>query len=465
MKYLNKILYILSFCVVLSFVSCDKILEVDLPSNIVSQEEVFEDPVTIKLAVTGLYEHNFLETNSIYSDVLVRLLSIAADESYHNQPNLPNYVELTSNTYGPANSYIAYLWTLPYESILLSNDLISHLLETAVISEVEKRHYIGEAKYFRAYDYFILVNIFGDVPWVISSNVFETELLPRESKEKIITEKDGIIDDLKYAKTALATSNNPRTRVTKASASALLARVYLYHRDWEDAEREANEVITTSGYKLETNLENVFLRTSKETILSVSSSGSSPSYVDRTSMGMYMLNVSFFRLTDELVNSFEDNDLRKEKWLKDEGAYFHCWKYKRNKTSAAGAAEDLVLLRLSEQYLIRAEARAQQNKLTGVNGAIADLDTIRHRAGLDYLPQTLSKEEVLLAIENERRHELFLEEGHRWWDLVRTGRADAVLGSFPGKQWASYKALFPIPIDELIRNRKLTPNPGYGEVN
>jgi hypothetical protein len=74
----------------------------------------------------------------------------------------------------------------------------------------------------------------------------------------------------------------------------------------------------------------------------------------------------------------------------------------------------------------------------------------------------------LLAIENERRHELFVEEGHRWWDLVRSGRADAVLGNkdkFPEKQWESYKALFPVPEAELTQNSNLTPNPGYGDID
>jgi hypothetical protein len=80
------------------------------------------------------------------------------------------------------------------------------------------------------------------------------------------------------------------------------------------------------------------------------------------------------------------------------------------------------------------------------------------------LSETLSKEQVLLAVENERRHELFLEEGHRWWDLVRTGRADLVLNAVSGKQWEPYKALLPVPEEEIDKNKNLTPNPGYGDI-
>jgi hypothetical protein len=460
MKYFNKILYPASLFLALSFVSCDKLLDVELPSTIVSRENVFSDPDIARTAVNGLYAQNFF-VNNIYEYMLPFYLSNIADEAYHNSIN---YDPLRYNTYSPATSYIGSLWEYPYKTILLSNDLIEQLSATSVFTEDEQREHIGEAKYFRAYGYFVLVNLFGDVPWVKSTNVLETALYPREAKEKIIADPEGIIDDLKYAETALTGSDNTKTRVTKAAASALLARVYLYHREWANAETKADGVIKTSGYEFDPNLDNVFLRTSKEAIFSASSTASMPSYVNRTYLGYYFLNASYFKLTDDLVNSFEEGDLRKEKWLKNEGAYYHCWKYKRNSATAAGADEDLVLLRLSEQYLIRAEARAQQGKLTGENGAVADINVIRARAGLGSLPETLSKEETLLAIENERRHELFLEEGHRWWDLVRTGRADAILGAFSGKQWETYKSLLPVPEKEIDKNKNLTPNPGYGDI-
>ena len=460
MKHFNKTFYLLSFTILLSSMSCDDMLDVDLPGNIVPRDGVFDSPEAIEAAVKGMYAENFF-VQGIYEYILPLYLSIAADESYHNLPNNYNFEELRTNTYSPSNSYVGLLWSYPYASTLLSNDLIESLSRTAVISEEKKRHYTGEAKYFRAYNYFVLVNLFGDVPWVKSANIRETALQPREPKENIISGPEGIVDDLKYAETALANSDNSNAHITKAAASALLARVYLYHGDWADAEAKAGEVIGTSGYELEADLDNVFLRSSKETILRASSAAAMPSYVGRAYLGVLLLNGSYFRLTGDLVNSFDDADLRRQKWFKNEGTYIHAWKYKRNSASSAGAAEDLVLLRLAEQYLIRAEARAQQGNLTG---AVADINAIRVRAGLEPLPETLSKEQVLLAVENERRHELFVEEGHRWWDLVRTGRADAVLGNktnFPEKQWESCKALFPVPEGELTNNSSLTPNPGY----
>jgi hypothetical protein len=461
MKYFNKKrFYSTSLFLVLFFTSCDSLLETDLPSNIVPQEDVYSNIDFTRAAVTGMYAQNFF-ANGIYEYLLPYFLSSAVDETYHNSTSFEMW---RYNTYSPASVDVESLWVSTYKSVALSNDLIEQLSTTTVLPQKEQQENIGEARYFRAYDYFVLVNLFGDVPWVKSTNVLETTMLPRESKEKIITEPEGIIDDLQRAETALENSENTNAFVTKAAASALLARVYLYHEEWGKAETKADEVIRTSGYELETDLNDVFLRTSKESIFRISSSDAGSSYVGRTYIGFIALSRNYFRVTDDLLNSFEEGDLRREKWIKDEGTYSHTHKYKRNTSSSAGAAEDLVLLRLAEQYLIRAEARAQQNKLTGNNGAIADLNIIRNRAGLNDLPQTLTKNEVLFAVENERRHELFLEEAHRWWDLIRTGRIDAVLGAFSDKLWEPYKALLPIPASEIDKNQNLTSNPGYGDI-
>ncbi|MNS80528.1 SusD family protein [compost metagenome] len=114
-------------------------------------------------------------------------------------------------------------------------------------------------------------------------------------------------------------------------------------------------------------------------------------------------------------------------------------------------------MRLSEQYLIRAEVRAQQGDLIG---AKEDLDAIRNRAGL---PQTTAgtKQEILDAILQERRWELFTEYGHRFFDLKRSGKIDAVL-SITKTGWNTTDVLFPLPQNELSINPNLLPqNSGY----
>jgi starch-binding outer membrane protein, SusD/RagB family len=114
-------------------------------------------------------------------------------------------------------------------------------------------------------------------------------------------------------------------------------------------------------------------------------------------------------------------------------------------------------LRLAEQYLIRAEARAQRENQAG---AIDDLNVIRNRAGLLPLAYGLSKADVLLAVEKERKLELFGEGyGHRWIDLSRTNRINAVLSAEKPATWRATAALWPVPNIEIINNPALTPNP------
>jgi hypothetical protein len=119
------------------------------------------------------------------------------------------------------------------------------------------------------------------------------------------------------------------------------------------------------------------------------------------------------------------------------------------------------MLRLGEQYLIRAEARAHSND---INGATADINMIRARAGLSAISPA-DQASLLIAIEKERRVELFTESGHRWFDLKRTNRADAILAPIKGNDWQSTDQLFPIPASEFLLDPGLRghQNPGYSE--
>ena len=123
-----------------------------------------------------------------------------------------------------------------------------------------------------------------------------------------------------------------------------------------------------------------------------------------------------------------------------------------------------MVLRLAEQYLIRAEANAHSGDLAS---AIKDLNIIRQRAGLGTLPSSLTQAQVIAAVAQERRIELFAEWGHRWFDLKRTGQVDAVMSEITPQKvgaitgWKSYQQLYPIPQSERQLNPNLTQNPGY----
>jgi hypothetical protein len=118
------------------------------------------------------------------------------------------------------------------------------------------------------------------------------------------------------------------------------------------------------------------------------------------------------------------------------------------------------VMRLPEQYLIRAEARAMQGRLSG---AIKDLDVVRSRAGLELLADMepdMDGEGLLEEIMDQRKKELFAEWGHRWLDLKRSGRATEVLGPIK-PLWQDTDILFPIPEEERGKNPNLSQNNGY----
>ena len=270
-----------------------------------------------------------------------------------------------------------------------------------------------------------------------------------------------IIKDLQEAKNLLPENYDAagRTRPNKWAAAALLARVYLYRQSWAQAEGEATEVINAPAYTLLNNPNDVFLAASKEAIWQLV-----PVNVGfNTAEGNAFVPASAtvkpaYAATAALLNAFEPGDTRRTAWLKantiSSVAYYFPFKYKVR--SGTALTEYNTVLRLAELYLVRAEARTRQNKLPE---AQQDLNVIRSRASL---PNTTATTEagLVLAIEKERQTELFAEWGHRWLDLKRTGRIDAVLSAAkPG--WQSTAALYPIPLAELLANPFLTQNPGY----
>jgi hypothetical protein len=167
-----------------------------------------------------------------------------------------------------------------------------------------------------------------------------------------------------------------------------------------------------------------------------------------------------YAISDGLLNSFEPGDLRRSQWIKATtgGTTTYYYPYKYQVISSPSPAEYNVVLRLAEQYLIRAEARAWLNN---VEGAVADINVIRRRAGLPSLPITISQDQCLAAVEKERKTELFTEWGHRWIDLKRLGRANDVLSAEKGSVWQSADQLYPIPFSEIDRDPNMVQNPGY----
>lgn len=444
-------LLILMLGAVLACSSCKKFVENGTPINAISEEKAFVDSATATSVVLGLY--SLFETRQLITQIN-RYGAMSADDAYFLTSS--TYDNFKNNTLVAGND-ASLLWSNIYIIIGRANYAIKGIQESPTLSPSVKSQLTGEAKFWRAYLYFYLVNYFGEVPLVTTTNALETGQYP---KTPIVQVYQQIVTDLTEAKNLLTTTypSIERARINKRVVSAFLSKVYLYQQNWAAAEAEATEVIGSGTYSIETNLANTFLKTSNEIIWQIANT------TGVTGMGAEWIpagSTPTLVLYDTLANTFETGDQRKTNWTRSivysTKTYYYPFKYKLRVGTTGN--EYSIMLRLGEIYLIRAEARAQLNK---PDDAVTDLNTIRQRAGLAIfpIPTSLTKATILSTLEHERWVELFTELSDRWFNLKRLNLADTVL-SLIKPQWKAFQKLYPIPTQELNANKHLIDNQGY----
>lgn len=442
--------------------SCKKLVTVDLPADQLTTASVFTDDESATAAVRGIYSEIMRNNNYIGNGALSVYPGLTADEIIRTSASTTEDAFATNSISITSSVLLTNLWQKGYFHIYQANAVLENLAGAAGVSDGTKNQLAGEAKFMRAFFHFYLTNLFGAVPVVTTTDYTTNAVVQRADSSAVYRQ---IIRDLTEAQSQLAPaySSAERARANKWAAAALLARVYLYLGDWANAENTAGTVIGSGSYQL-AGVNSAFLPSSTETILQFLPA---ITQIFNTSEAFSFLPASAtarptYKLTDYLLNAFEAADLRKGAWTKTVTisgvTYTYPYKYKtRTGTAGAAKSEYNVVLRLAEMYLIRAEARAHQGNLAG---AQTDLNTIRTRAGVGNAVAA-DKAAVLAAVEKERQTEFFCEWGHRWCDLKRTGRADAVLGIRKAPTWQATDALFPVPQNEILLNPQLTQNPGY----
>lgn len=468
----------------LSCASCSKLVAVDPPNTSINGDNVFNENSTAIAVLTGIYSN--MSTSLINSTggslTNIGFLSgLTGDEFKLFNPTdgsfglyYNNDIPATDNT-----------WQGIYNIIFIVNDALEKLPQSNGLTPSVRNQLIGEARFMRAFCYFYLVNLYGDVPLALTTDYTVTRILPRTSTVKVYQQ---VIADLEVAQSLLSnqfvggdaiTSTIERVRPTAWAAKALISRVFLYVGDYAQAEAQATQLIeNNNGLFHLTDLDNTFLSNSPEAIWQLQPVGLAINNKANTADGVFYNLLPLFPgnyivyLNENLLKSFDSRDLRHSHWigsLSYEGqVYYFPYKYKAG-FEPLPTREYATVLRLSEQYLIRAEARIRQGN--NIPGGLADLNTVRDRA-TDHsvtpsmrLPPwslDLSRDEALFAVEQERRWEFFSEWGHRWLDLKRTARIDAVLSTIkPGYQ--ATDQLFPIPQADINLNPSLVghQNPGY----
>jgi hypothetical protein len=271
-----------------------------------------------------------------------------------------------------------------------------------------------------------------------------------------------LTDELMEISTQLPemSASQNKARPCKYAAMGLLSRVYLELGQWQKAEQSASAIIASGNYQLEAELSNVFKASSIESIWQLPSMQAG--YETSEAYQFMPQNPGYppaFAITPVLLNAFETGDRRRSQWIDSivvSGQTYHYpFKYSIYYDGNESSEQPYVLFRLAEFYLVRAEARMQQQNL---QGAASDVNTIRTRAGLSDIGSN-DGDSLFKAIQQERRIEFFCEWGHRWFDLKRTHTIAQLSGVKP--DWQMTDALYPIPFKEILLNPFLRQNEGY----
>lgn len=457
MKKKLTFLYILA--ITICSTSCKKFIEVKQPSNRITGDVVFQDNATALAAINGCYARLSNISLTFANGGSSVFLGMYADELTTNITSV-DYTDFANSNVSSNNSIVlSNFWRNGYETIYQVNRCLQGLQNSTSIPKPSQDQWQGECYFLRAFCYFYLVNLFGDIPLTTVTNYENNSLLPRSASAEVYKQMK---DDLIKA-TALLKPEYPsegKFRANRYAALALLSRLCLYAGDWQDADRYSSEVIASGLYPLP-SLANAFLKSSSEAIWQTTIDGQTvntydgASFVPRATASV----LPSYPMTDMLRLAFETGDQRYSNWIGSKTVngvtFYYPNKYKSRGTVVTEKVEQPIMLRSGEQYLIRAEARA---KLNNLSGAESDLRLVRARAGLT--TGSISSESLLLAaIIRERRIELFAEFGHRWFDLKRNGQLNSIMSYKAG--WQETDALFPIPQSEINVDPNLTQNPGY----
>ncbi|SJZ97851.1 RagB/SusD family nutrient uptake outer membrane protein [Sediminibacterium ginsengisoli] len=481
--------------------SCKKdFLDVD-PGATIMETNYYKNPQEAFAGLVAAYDPLGVETVNTYHNF--GALNAASDDTYAGgggPADMNTWQVWEKYTLDELTGPQGDFWNRNYNGVARANVILSRLGNIPGLDDATKKRYIAEAKFLRGYFYFDLVRIFKNVPLftapLTTSEIYGVlQAKPEDVYAQVEKDLNEAIPDLPTT-VPKATEGG---RATKGAAKALLGKVYLYEKKWAQAAAQFADVngtpggTSTLGYKLLTNFGDIFRPDNKyntESIFeivrtSVANSGwgnwgSFEGNVAVTMFGprgysgpTYVSGWSFNPITPQL-NAAMAGDPRKpftianidsivnaapgrayEKGYNNTGLFIEKYAPKTQWRSTGGGAAELnwpnnyIEIRLSDTYLMEAEALVQSN--TNLTRAADLLNAVRARVGLGPITATLDN------IYNERRLEL-ATEGHRWYDLVRTGRAPAVLG-FRGFVAGKHEIL-PIPQREL-NNTKLVQNPGY----
>ena len=484
MKKIYISMFVLS---ALFFTGCaDDYLDVKPNESVPTEDlELYNNDAGAKSFVTAIY-NQFLtwEMSSFAWNGISSIASDDADKGSSPGDTGADKDILDALTYDSSNPSVETIFKANYVGINKANQALSIIPKLDKANGDLKARLLGEAKFMRAFMYFTLVKCYGGVPIVDHLPVpgVEADRVMQLTRKTPIEVYAFIETDLTEAAAALpdksAYGASDLGRVSKGSAYALLAKVSLYQKKWQQVIDNANKV---TGYSIVADYASQYKKTGEfgpESIFEINGVGSIPAKgiaqysASQAPRGAGGWGWGFNTPSVSLVNAYEAADVRKNATIIFRGTTLYDGKvvpntvenerynykaYSSDYSDQEFSDVNIRYLRYAEVLLMKAEAL---NELGQTADAIPLLNQIRHRAGLGDTPAT-TQSAVKTAIWKERRVELAFEHD-RFFDLVRTGQAKAAF-TIDGKNFTEGKnELFPLPASFLREAGPLSSqNPGY----
>jgi hypothetical protein len=457
---MKKIVFLIAvlFSVTLLF-SCKKFLDPQ-PVNAVSDDDPIFDLTSAQTALRGVYRA--LGNTGYYGESWVTL-------GFFPSGDIKNLTtggasNLVTVNYRADDANFSTTWTAIYVVVNRANNVIARVpavTSDPTLTPALKNQYVGEAKFIRALCYFDLVRGWGGVQLVLNPTASLTTI-PNISRSSVADTYAQILQDLTDAEALLpAGAAVNRIRVTQETVWALRARVHLYKQEWALADTYSSKLISSANYQLVAPFSAWFagnVVATNESIFELEFSALNPSTIRAQMQHPSRGGTYRYAPTDAFVAILKDKNVGGgRRALIDSVTQSGITQWFGNLYYRNPATDPAYILRIAEQYLIRSEARAHTGDLPG---SLDDLNAVRTRAGVP-LSVSATDTDLLLDIENERRVEFALEP-HRWFDLVRTGRAKVVLeGLSSATHVDPWENVFPIPQLQIQLDRNLQQNPGY----
>lgn len=464
------------------FCSCKKdFLDLSPVSN-GNVSAFYKNASDIEIAVNGAYAA--LQMDGQYRYAYWQVGEVRSDNTrnWEGGGNFPD-AELDQFKESPSNTILNSMWLDNYYGIFLCNTILNRI-PAVEMNETLKRQFTGEVKFLRALMYFNLVRTFGDVPLVIKETTsFREGYVQKRDSVRIVYEQ--IVEDLQDAATYLpsAFSGNNIGRATSGAARSLLGKVWLTRHNYSAAAAELKKVIDAGTYRLLQNYTDLWRTTNAnhaESVFEVQfkkgGTGTGSPFTNffaprDSELAVTRVGFAYGRNlpTPDMVAAYEAGDLRKnaslaESYIRNSRTINDPYtiKYRDVPFAEIDADNNWTVLRYADVMLMYAEALNELNN--GPDQEAYDMvNVVRDRAGLDPLQKGLNKIDFARSLEHERQVELAFE-GHRWFDLLRTGRALEVMNHhFAGTITVyPYQLLFPVPQSQInINPSVIRQNEGY----